>query len=82
MCNRFLVLSIQDEEMILRTDLRVVYNKNEYSGEEAARFAETKSFSINSVGDSILVKLKSGRIQVEWRSDGGFTIMVGCDQTD
>lgn len=58
-------------------DLRVVCKSNEYTGEEASRFAESKSYSINSVGDSLLLKLRSGRIQIEWQSNGGFSIMVG-----
>lgn len=75
-CNGYLILEISGEVILLRTDMRIEYKNNVYSGDEAARFAESKPFSIHSVGDSIFLKLKSDKVYVEWQSNGAFSILV------
>lgn len=56
--------------------MKIEYKNNEFSASEASKFAKSKSFSINLIGDSILFKLKSDRILIEWETTGSVSVIV------
>ena len=75
-CTKSLEISVNSEVLVLTANHQIEYKDNVYSPEETSRFLDLNLFTVNSVGNSLFVKLRQGRVEIEWFSSGSFTIMV------
>ena len=59
--------------------MSIGYNDYKISAEKAALMTESKAYSLSLVGNSLLFKLNSDALLLEWESSGTFKIIVSRD---
>nr|XP_045582100.1 uncharacterized protein LOC123745535 [Procambarus clarkii] len=77
-CDRYLNITQEDKQLILRPDLLIIWDENTYTVTQAQRIGtSTNTFSISRVGDSIYFQSKTHSFSVEWNVEMNVNIILG-----
>ncbi|XP_071530009.1 uncharacterized protein [Panulirus ornatus] len=77
-CDRYLNITQENKQLVLRPDLLVVWDENTYSVAQAQRIGtSTNTFSISRVGNSIHFESKKYDFTVEWNTEMNINIVLG-----
>ncbi|KAK8736435.1 hypothetical protein OTU49_005001, partial [Cherax quadricarinatus] len=77
-CDRYLNITQEDKQMILRPDLLIVWDENTYTVTQAQHIGKsTNTFSVSRVGDSIYFESKTHSFSVEWNVEMNVNIILG-----